>query len=61
MNTAQRSKSIGEVLPSLLYNLRYIRLIELTFDHLSHWEDFNNDQGTNYNGYGFIVEDVYDK
>jgi hypothetical protein len=61
MNPAGRSESLKDTLAPILFNLRYISLVELTFDHLSHWEDFNNDQGTNYNGYGFIVEDVYDK
>ena len=45
-----------------MINLRNISIEGLnikTKDFVIYWEDINNDTGLNYNGYGFVVEDVY--
>ena len=47
-----------------MINLRNISIEGLnikTKDFVIYWEDINNDTGLNYNGYGFVVEDVYQR
>lgn len=49
---------------NLSHCLRYIPIEELSISHremIKWWEEVNNDIGSNFNGFGFMVENIYNK